>query len=134
MSAPVIKAPQAPKEKYPLLDEKLLIQSLSTEISPETNEKIRGGAVLSIVDAFDRRIPRSMFLSMLSSSLQLYDFLGCLETVQRIEALMEKQKFTSTTLTEAGIEYSARSEAAKIYLLALMKGVVEQAPSDATIH
>lgn len=134
LSVPVIKAPPAPKERYPLLDELALIQALSTEISVDTNEKIRGGAVLSIVDAFDRRIPRQMFLSMLSSSLMLYDFLGCLETVQRIETLVEKQKFNASTLTDAAGEYSSRSESARLYLLALMKGVVDCAPSGATIH
>lgn len=134
LSVPVISAPKAPKEKYPLLDEVALIKSISNEISPDTQDKIRGGTVLSILDAFDRRVSRQMFLSILSNSLQLYDWLGGLETVQRIGSLHKKQKLTEEALAEATAEYSSRSDAARLFLLALMKGLVDCAPSDATLH
>jgi len=75
-----------------------------------------------------------MFLSILSNSLQLYDWLGCLQTVQQVDSINRKKKLTEETVAEAAAEYSSRSEAARLYLLSLMRGVVACAPSEATLH
>jgi hypothetical protein len=130
----VIKATVAPKDKYPLLDEKVLIQALSTEISREEIEKIRGGAVLAVVDAYDRKVPRGLFLDIVATALPMYDWLGSLQTVQRVETISQKRPITPEALAEAVAEYTERSNHARQYLLTRMQGIVACAPSDATIH
>ena len=133
-SVPVIKTATAHKTKYPLIDENTLIQALLTEISPENIDKIRSGAVLSVIDAFDRRITRVQFLDILATALPLYDWLGSLQTVQRVDSINKKQKLTEESLAEAVAEYCSRSDAVRLTLLRCMRGVVACAPSDASIH
>ena len=119
---------------FPVLDEETLIKALSAEVGPNTTELIRSGAVLSLIDAFDRRLPRNVFLDILSHSLPLYDWLGCLDTVRRMSRLQNQQKLTEAALAEAVAEYMSTSDSVRAYLLSRMKLVVTCAPSTATIH
>lgn len=131
---PVIQAPKRVTSRYPLLDETILIKALLTEISPENIDQIRSGAVLSIIAAFDRRIPRTQFLEIVATALPMYDWLGCLQTVQRIDMIKKKQKLTDESLAEATTEYQSRSDATRRALLERMKAIVACAPSDETLH
>lgn len=133
-SVPVIKSFPVAKEQYPLLDENVLIQALLSEISVENSEKIRSGSVLAIIAAFDRRVPRAAFLDIVATALPLYDWLGSMQTVQRIDMIHKKKKLTEESLATALAEFGAQSDAYRVAILNRMKMVVSCAPSSATIH
>ncbi len=116
------------------MDERALITSLSSEVALETLNDIRSGTILSIIDAYDRRVPRAVFLDIVTHSLPLYDWIGSLEMVNRIAALYTRQKVSEPALAEAAAEFSNRADSARRHLLGRMKAVVACAPSDATLH
>ena len=122
------------KKEYPLLDENQMLKMLKTAISRQTANEVQAGAVLSVVDAYDRGVDRQTFLRILNEAVMLYDYLGCLSTVGRIQDIFAHNELTSDKITEGINAFATSSTVARDKLLEVVQLITEMPPSTATIH
>jgi len=87
-----------------------------------------------VVDCFDRRVSRELFLDVLANSLYLHDFIGCLNLTSRIQHMAKESKLTEAMLDSAVKEFISSAEGIRASLLGRMEKVVECAPSWVTKH
>ena len=72
-----------------------MLKMLKMTISRQTTNEVQAGAVLSVVDAYDRGVDRQTFLRILNEAVMLYDYLGCLSTVGRIQDIFIHDNLTA---------------------------------------
>jgi hypothetical protein len=77
----------APPRKFrpvsPLLDEAAILAQLAVKLDPKhTNQPTRSAALMAIVDAYDRQLPRGPFLQVVGRAVNMN------EQIRQVEILM----------------------------------------------
>jgi hypothetical protein len=120
-----------PKGPYPIIDEGLMLELLSGLKGPT---KVQAGAFLSIMDGFDRHLPRTRFYEILSHSIWLHTWLGSMNTFDNVIRLWKDNKLTDDVVAGARAEFTAQTEAMRVYVAGVMQSVAQCPPSNAVIH
>lgn len=56
----------------PIVDEEFMIEALSTKVSPQTIARLQIGAMLLLVDAYDRKTTRMEFAQIADAAVKAY--------------------------------------------------------------
>lgn len=74
----------------PLLNEDVLIQSLSVAPVDNNARQLQSGAFMLVLDAFDRKVTRDDFMTALAAAVGLHDKVGRLSVLTNIRAFAER--------------------------------------------
>lgn len=110
----------------PLIDEAVLIDALKPADPDQLDEnviKLRSGAALLLVDAFDRKATRDQFIAALGAALGLSDIIARYETMMHVK-MFEKEH---GCVTKADIEVTMGS------ILPKVKAYTDQCAKMATL-
>ena len=69
----------------------MVIDCLSVLVNPAGMEALQSGALLSIVDSYDRRILRENFVPVASISLGLHTAMGRMDTLLSVRTLISRR-------------------------------------------
>jgi hypothetical protein len=87
----------------PVLNENIMLEALKQsppEALGENARRLRTGAVMLLLDAFDRKVTRDQFIAALGSATELIDMLGRFEIASNVKEF----EATSGRVTKADIE------------------------------
>lgn len=56
----------------PVVDEEFMIEALSTKVSPQTIARLQTGAMLLLIDAYDRKTTRGEFAQIADAAMKAY--------------------------------------------------------------
>jgi hypothetical protein len=56
----------------PLIDEEFMVEALSTKVSPQTIARLQTGAMLLLIDAYDRKTTRGEFAQIADCAVKAY--------------------------------------------------------------
>jgi hypothetical protein len=122
----------------PVIDEDVMIDTLKQiepEKLPENTMRLRTGASLLLLDAYDRKVTRDQFIAALGSSLDLVDMLGRFEMMNNVKSFREQ----AGRVTGADIEVTLASVTSKVNMYtdqcSKMAELVQQCPlSEDSVH
>jgi hypothetical protein len=101
----------------PLLDEPLILLQLNVPVSVNSVERLQQGAVLAVIDGFDRKVLREPFLNITSDAFRLATNLEKLELISRIMELQKQDKLTAEHLADAHGQLLASSETSRLAVI-----------------
>jgi hypothetical protein len=101
----------------PIISEQSIIGLLDVPASLEAADRLQSGAMLALVDGFDRRIQREPFVRLTAAAMSTHTNLGRLQFLNLIVELAKKQPLTADQLTQAVIEIVAYCETERLSLL-----------------
>lgn len=117
-----------------LLNERMIQDCLSVPTTPENSEQIQSGAMLTVLDSFDRKVVRSYFVNIVNASFSLHSAMSRLHTLYVLKGMMEQPDFKKEQVDEALAKLTAYGEA-KHKELDGMLAMLVQCPNDwDTIH
>jgi ABC-type transporter Mla MlaB component len=56
----------------PLVDEEFMVEALSTKVSPQTIARLQTGAMMLLIDAYDRKTTRMEFAQIADAAVKAY--------------------------------------------------------------
>jgi hypothetical protein len=118
----------------PILSELIVMASLDIPVSLQNIESLQSAALISVVDAFDRRIERESFCEIVAASLALHSYLARLNLAAAVESLLAKDVLTLKKVQDAAQSLTMDGEAARIALKRFMHLVVQCPTSADPIH
>lgn len=117
----------------PVIDETVMLQALKVPTPGHMSEntlRLRTGATLLLLDAFDRRVTRDQFIAALGAATELTDMLGRFETMLNVKAFLADKG----AVTAADVEVTLARVTTKIGIAtaqcASMATLVHQCPTD----
>jgi hypothetical protein len=118
----------------PILNENLMLTTLVTPLSADDVERLQYGAMMSVVDAFDRKIKREPFCDIVAAALSLHSHLARLHLAMSIEALQKVGKLDEKKMSDATRILAEDGELQRRKLFKLMELVVACPRSDDAVH
>lgn len=112
----------------PIFSEATILNMLDAPASLAAVEPLRTGAILALVNGFDRKIQRDPFSLLVSSAVELHTNLGHLVLLDRMNTLNRQQQLTAEKFNEALINTIATCETGRLSLLHQMK-LIAQCPT-----
>jgi hypothetical protein len=111
-----------------------MMAGLANPVTPERCDEVCGSALLAVIDCFDRRMPRPVFLDILAHALPLFSEAIGAHTANAIAQALRAGNLTQEMMDESLIERCTTADRIRAYIALRMKEVIECAPSDATLH
>jgi hypothetical protein len=109
----------------PILSELIVMASLDIPVSLQNIESLQSAALISVVDAFDRRIERESFCEIAAASLALHSYLARLNLAAAVESLLAKEVLTLKKVQDAAQSLTMDGEAARVALKRFMHLVIQ---------
>lgn len=109
----------------PQLSEEIIMDALGAIASPVSAERLENGAVLAIVDCFDRRINRDPFITAVTNACMLHDSLGRLHFANAMMLMWKQEKLSIEELEKAVKRLTERAEDSRNRLIKEMELVVQ---------
>jgi hypothetical protein len=85
----------------PVLDEQLIIDLIETKPAADTMNRLRAGALMLVVDAYDRKITRERFLMVAHTAMALHSYASQYTGVDNMQDLFRAGKLDDAVLTDA---------------------------------
>ncbi len=85
----------------PVLDEDLMVDLIEVDPTPDAAQRLMAGAMMLLVDAYDRKVTRENFNAIVTTAVALHGYAaqyGCLCVTQR---LFRDGKLDDLTLTNS---------------------------------
>lgn len=117
----------------PVIDEEVMLEALQKTAPEQLSQntmRLRTGAAMLLLDAYDRKITRDQFIAALGAAHELTDMLG------RYEIMLNVKKYDQEkgAITKVDIETTLKKVADKIGVLTTqcseMAELVHQCPTD----
>lgn len=128
------KKPKVSEPSDPQMYEPQLLDVLSVPAGVLTVERLQSGALMSVVDAFDRRIMRYPFIDLVQAAMVLNNQLGRLTLVAAIAEEVKNKTVTPEKLAEAIVGLTERAEIQRLKVLKLMQLVAACPTSEDNVH
>jgi hypothetical protein len=100
----------------PHIDEDLMVDLIATNLAPDTVRRLMAGAIMLLLDAYDRKVTRDNFCQIASGAVALHSYAaqyGCIVLARALSRSgdLTEQKLTDSVetlrrLTEDGAEAS----------------------------
>jgi len=85
----------------PVVDEEFMVEALSTEVSPQTIARLQTGAMLLLIDAYDRKTTRGEFAQIADAAVKAYSQAAKLWLMTNIKAACDEGYLDPAHVLEA---------------------------------
>src|ERR1700737_2556440 len=85
----------------PILNEEAITQALDTVVDLQTINRLHAGALMSIVDAWDRKILRDEFVVLVDAAMKLTEHTAKLWLIHKVKEAHSKQRVNEAALLKA---------------------------------
>ena len=119
----------------PLLNEAMIIETLSLPVSADTAPTLCVAAMLSILDGYDREMTRDQYGIIVDAVCKFHDLIGRIAIVNAVRHTMGTADPTvADNLAKAGAELMARAEMTRKQILSKMQLLAECPLDEDPIH
>lgn len=118
----------------PQLNEAMILDILDVPVSLEMAERLQSGALMSVLDAYDRKILRDPFTDIVAAALTLNQQLGRASLAQAVHNLIKSDGLTEEKVTATIKHYLERAEEQKAKIIKIMELVVQCPKKGDTIN
>lgn len=118
----------------PIINEFMILGVLDAKASEDTIDQLQYGAVLSTMDAFDRKIERRPFMEVAATSYKLHSLLARLASVADISRRLKDNLLTPESLDETMKQIAGAAEWQRVALMQKMNLVAQCPKTEDTIH
>lgn len=121
---------RAPRRKgiTPKISEQMILDCLDVPVNGENIGALQSGAIMSVVDAFDRQIQREHFVMLCDHALTLHSAMGRMHTLLSTQHLQEQKELSPATITNAIQRITEHASSKRQQLKDMMK-LVAQCPT-----
>ena len=123
------KRPPRRKGNSPRLSEDMILDCLTVEISGENIGAIQSGAIMAIVNAFDRRIDRSYFIMLCDAAMTLHGAMGRMHTLLSTKRLEIDKELDGEKIDTAITSITQHASQKQLQLKEMM-ALVAQCPKE----
>lgn len=109
----------------PVLNELMILNALEAKSGPASVQRLQTGALMSVIDAFDRRIQRPEFCQIVYSAMALHSHLARIHLGMAVETLIKQDLMDSKKIEEALRILTGDAESERISLYKQMELVVQ---------
>lgn len=115
----------------PLIDENVMVQYLQlAEKDAPAAERLRSGAAMLLIDAFDRDITRDQFLAALGAAVQLIDAAAKHEMMTNVKAFQDTKGAVSNVDIEVTLHSVRQIMDVSCAQCVKMAGLLKECPLD----
>ena len=103
----------------PILDEDLIQHLLSLPVTHDTSDAVQGGSVQALIDLYDRKVTRDVFLTEAAPCVALYGQCAKYWMLGSIKSAFEQGILTAEHFAEAekGLGELIEAQAKKVYAI-----------------
>ena len=109
----------------PLVSEEMIVDCLSVESDGDQPGILQTGAMMAILDAFDRGVERDGFIPILYTGLNLHTSVGRLTTLRSAMQLMDSNQLSVESLSDALRQMEQYATSQKVALKSLVDRLVQ---------
>lgn len=113
----------------PLLNERLIMDTLDKVSSPMSASRLQDGCTLAITDAFDRKIDREPFVQLLGDALNTINMLSRISAVSAMLTMLKEDRISKEKMEHALKVLTENAERHRKGLVELMDKV-RQCPTN----
>jgi hypothetical protein len=137
--APPLDLPRKFRPVSPVLDEAAIITQLAIQLSPaHSNHPTRSASTMTIIDVYDRQLPRGPFLQIVGRAVNLNEKIRQMELLMSMRLELAADQFTREQIVErldkAIAETFQEAEEYRMGLYRDMKYVQQMAFADDAIN
>ena len=118
----------------PVLHEPTIMDTLDCSCEADNAARLQAGALLSLVDAYDRKLEREAFVVLAGAALTLHTQIGKLYMMSSVVHNFHSGVLDSEMMTRAVSGITAMTQQAQTELIGLMKKVVACPTTQDKVH
>lgn len=118
----------------PILRQDILTHALAPAVAPEVAESLRTASMLTVLNAFDRKVERDFFIKVLANSLSLNETIRRLEVGWQIKGILGKPELNMQNVDNAIEFLHKKAEAHRKMVADCMDGMAQMPDAGTTIN
>jgi hypothetical protein len=119
----------------PLLNEQMIIETLSLPVSSDTADTLCVAAMLSVLDGYDRKMTRDEYGVIVDSTCKFHEMIGRMVIVNLLRGLIGSiDPKASERLAQASLDLTAGAEMLRKQILSKMQLLIQCPWDEDKIH